>query len=218
MSALKSLICLSVFFCGFSLTSHASADIVDIGLTSGDATGGVINAANDLVTSNPTYDVLEGGNGLTLTLGGTADDPDAEFNGTASAFGINTTGGGDDSDRIEDEFGETISFTFNQDIGLHEVDLENITNDEIITVTIGGDTFSIDNANTSGGDVFDFGDFAVSAGTAISFAVSSETNVSNGFGFQGIVVHVDAVPEPGSLAIVGLGSLFFLGRRRRRQS
>ena len=216
MSLLKSLICLSVFFC---LTSHASADLIDILLESDTGgTGALIDEDNPLVTSNPTFTVAEGGNGLTLTLGGTSDDPDAVFNGAAGSFGINSAGGGEEPTRIEDAFGETISFTFNQDLELHEVEFDNLNNDEIVTAVIGGTSFSIDDTNTPGSDVFDFGDFAVAAGTAISFSVSAPSGANNGVGFQRIVVHVDAVPEPGSLAILGLGGVCFLGRRRRRQS
>lgn len=214
MNVLKFLICSLVCFFGMPLTSSTLADIVTIDLTSTDGgTGQVIDAANPLVSASPSFTVVESAVPLTVTLAGTGTGPGAFFNGTSGSFGINSDGA-DETARIENALGETISFSFSIDVGLHNADFDNLNNDEVVTVTVGASSFTI--ADGLSGDIFDFGDIPVSAGTPITFSVSS-LEPNNGVGFDAISVHVEPVPEPGSLALLGFGSVLMIARRRRRK-
>ena len=63
----------------------------------------------------------------------------------------------------------------------------------------------------------DVASFAIAAGDQISFVVGSNGNFGGGeTAVQGIIsVQEVAIPEPSSLAILGLGAIGFVVRRRR---
>jgi len=153
---------------------------------------------------------------LNLTLSGTGSDATAVFNATNGSFGINSAGA-DQTARFEDALSETITFTFDQNIELDFAEFDNLNNDEVVTVTAGATTFSIDDANSPGSDIFDFLGTPVAANTPITFSLSS-VDPNNGVGIQTLTIHVEdpnVIPEPSSLAVLGLAGLVAIRRRRR---
>jgi len=141
------------------------------------------------------------------------------FNVTASAFGINADGGGDDTDTFDAGGGtESMTFSFNINGTFVAADFNLITGSGLPTEDIGNLSFSLGglstnfhNANTDGSDVF-LVNQAFSVGEEITIAHVD----GNGFGLETITI--DVVPEPTSVALLGMGavSLCIFGRRRVR--
>ena len=148
--------------------------------------------------------------GLSTTM--TVEASGGTLNSNSGDFGVNAPGSGDTTDVIED--GEAIDLTFDSDIELNSIDFGGIGSDlaDGATLTIG--TFTIDlftnvsgfNGNT---DVYTPAThIAITAGTPINLQVASSTA-----DFDLETIDISVVPEPGSVALLGLGGLLMLRRR-----
>ena len=109
--------------------------------------------------------------------------------------------------------GEGFIFSFDQDVIFTSIELESI---------VATDTFSvlIDNANVltaTGDDQFldslgGLDGLTIAAGSEITFLAGGDLATSS---FRIETFEVDIVPEPSSSALIGLGGLMMLARRRR---
>ena len=197
------------FLCGVALTlvvgGLANAEIVPIDFTtsfnSPATTGDLLDNQFSLGDAPETFDVVEDTTlGLTITIESITSNSTtgASIEAANASFGI--TGGSFSSagdTQLNAAGDESITFSFNQDVvfvsaffssftSADEIDFGGVTITEALSTD---DVFSFTGANS----------LALAANTPITI----EADASN-FGLATITVDVAAVPEPSSLALLGL--------------
>ncbi len=161
--------------------------------------------------------------GLTITTLGASSDPNAVVNGTLNnGIGVNSDvntnmeADSEEPDQVEVAFAESLTFTFNQDVTITEVEFFGLDSDPMAaeSVSFGGQTLLGEDG--AGSDVFTF------TAPGLFFAANDPIVFSeisgNGVGLETFTIITDAegIPEPGSLAMLGMGSCLMIARRRRR--
>ena len=228
--------CLSLLVVfGLALCTSASADVVTFVLDS-DANGTDIDGAGagGFLTGTPA---VTGGITTTLTTSSvtalefdgmgmlTGNTVAAETNATASNFGINnpsinntdfnTATGAGTSESSNINFGESFTFSFDQDVTFNSIDFASIGgNGESADFTINGITTSF--LDGAANDTFadPFNGLLITAGTAIT-VTGGGSQADTNFRIDVIEVHVATVPEPSSaLALLSLVGLVACKRRR----
>ena len=221
-----------------AFASVANADIVNIDLTSDGPDGTILDANQTLADGIDAFNPANAEAdfpGLTLAIDGTTTAASGSFNGTPGTFGINSAGGGDDSQRLDGDLSETLIFTFNQDVLITLIDFTSFGADSTAVITDSeGTVFNLTGAqnveefgrDVNGNGAIDNANPIVAlAGVGVSIAAGSATPIpvdgrtSPDFGLEDIQIHVVvpdvAVPEPGSLAVLGLlGGVAAIRRRR----
>ena len=174
-------------------------------------TNGANGAAFDF--NSPTGSFTDTASSLIANFSAVVAGNTGDLNATTSSFGINATGVGDDSDGLDAANGaESIVITFGGPVSatLTEVDLGVFTaaGADAGTIDIGGVSTALASTNTRVIPVHSelVGNTLTITGTA-----------GNGFSLDSLTFHVKPVPEPGSLAMLGLGSVLMMARRRRRR-
>ena len=218
-------LCLSLlavaWFVGLSVASAST--IFDFSPGSGNfpftAPGGFVDSGQ------PSFNQTESGITLTATAAGgngnigVANNPNA----APTTVGIGVAGGGGAALQAN---GESITVTFDTNVLLEEIVLDGHAPPEQAGVALPGFAFSLQQASTINGsapagtsfsgaggatvdDTVTFGTpFALSSGQTIVF-----TNTTSG-GYFVRSITVGVVPEPASLALLGLGGLALLATRR----
>ena len=186
---------------GITLNVSATAQEFD---ASGALTGNVVtgltfvDAANGIGVDNPTIN-------------------DADFE-------IFTAPATDDTESEFISAGESLVLSFDQAVIVNAFNFFGVGGSEIITVTVSGETdpFSFGSSGGSDNNPDPFGvGFELAAGETITFGdvVRDEDDVVARYSLETISVTAvpgaAAVPEPTSLAVLSLGGLAILSRRRR---
>ena len=155
--------------------------------------------------------------GFMLTTLGASSDPMATINGTLNnGLGINSDvnsnpmATSEEPAQLDAQFNESLTFTFNQDVTLVDVEFFGISNDAGLGESLSFAGMTLLGSDLGASDTFSFApNFTVAANTPIVF----EELVGNGVAIESLTI---TVPEPGSLAMLGLGSGLMMLRRRRR--
>ena len=168
------------------------------------------------IDGSDTFDVTKGGLTVTLKAIGGA------LNRTGSGFGINASGGSDDSDQIDDGSGvtESVTIMFDQIVTFDQLVLSSFTPSETASLTIAsGSPIPM---NGTAKDIYNFStDNTVLIGQSVMLAFST----GNGFSFDEFTVTLaesTAVPEPATIILFGIGLAglggCFLRERLKRQA
>jgi len=185
------------------MSSISSAAIVRLDNTGSPGLGDNLHgiAVGDTPTTVAVPEIL----GLTITIHSLG--PDGSLNATATSLGIN--GATDtDTDAFESAFGQFATFSFSQTVSISQLDFTNFENTGEV-FNFGGVAIIYDDLSNATTDVYDFGvPLEISANTQFTIQATS--------GRIGIeAMTLATVPEPSSIALLGLGGLATLLRRRR---
>lgn len=155
--------------------------------------------------------------GVTITTIGSSVDPNAVVNGTTNnGIGINSDvnffdppAANEEAAQLDSAFDESLTFTFNQDVTITEVEFFSLSDDPLLaeSVSFAGQTLlGVDGAAS---DVFTFspGLFIPANDPIVFFEISG-----NGTALETFTI---VVPEPSSLAMLGISGCLMFARRRR---
>jgi len=121
-------------------------------------------------------------------------------------------GGGTESSDFNT--GEGIVFSFDQDVMFTSIELESVVASDIFRVLVDGtQILEVTGDDSFIDDLGDLGSTVITAGSQITFEADGPVATSS-FRIETFEVDVIAVPEPSSLALLGLGSLVMFKRRR----
>lgn len=208
---------------GVTLAASLTPDATDITNSATGPTGGTVNIIEIGGTANGAAIMISDGQYLFTTnfenngsgggaRGSSADDTDGA-DGIISVFlGDAVAGESAEVWASFDASADVVRFGLNGT--LNEVALTNVADNWNWS---GNDTLSIadiDPTNGSRGGLFDIGDYA-SAPFPDNFAAAASSTLSGSFTLGQYFNDVSAVPEPASLALVGLGGLCLIARRKK---
>ncbi|MBK1830271.1 PEP-CTERM sorting domain-containing protein [Verrucomicrobiaceae bacterium R5-34] len=134
----------------------------------------------------------------------------------ANALGVNsaTTPLNAGNDARDFDPGEAWIFSFDQDVELTLLNVSSL--DTVTELTISSSAFSdLVFVDGTANDDFDLLNTFVAAGTEITIMNTSvDSTVDDSHDFRITELHVNTVPEPSSTALLGLGGLALIMRRR----
>ena len=200
----------------------ANADLIPFDLLD---PSGVAGTAGEALESTGSVTI----GGVTINVGAASSitgSTGADFSANASTAGINTGGvtGGDGASELD--LGETLTFTFtfgSETVSLNEIDFSGVGGNagagvsagDAALVNVAGSSFSLFTGVTdfSGGTDTFSPDGGITLASGDTIVISAEETIV----IQGITLHVKpaTVPEPSSLAVLGIGCVAGLMRRRR---
>jgi len=183
----------------FGIADLSGLGTLSSGVWSGSATG-----------SGYTWGLPTGGTGAT----GTATTEISGHNGTGSVISWNggaystTRVSGGNNNNTQDATADTYAFSL--EYTLVSANVMNITGS---FVGAGGDYTESVNYNDNGGNG---GSVATKTFNSVDFFVSNSGTTATGFNFSNVSIQALSVPEPASMALLGLGALVgtFMARRR----
>lgn len=171
---------------------------------------------NSQVYGGQTLEDLDGLDTMTLSrggitailTGGNADGVNVSLNATSLSFGINSTGLGDDTARLDgDEGDEFITLSFSTAVFFKSFTVSSLGTDDKGSFTFSNGASGVD-FTTLG--TYPTGDVRLNPGETATIAHVA----GNGFTFDSFTVQAVPTPSAGVLALLGLGGLQITRRRR----
>lgn len=212
----------------------ADYDFAGLALTSSDSqANSVADALEDYSTQNGGASNPATNRNILGSVSASVGNPSPGIDGTFQTFGGGSSPVGTIAEAISEDV--YIEFTITPDSGF-EIDYSTVTVDVqkeaggaffYSWLLVDGDSNGWDTGDELAGDSFDtIGSYVTMSMDASSLADittattfrlylgSDGTGAANGINVDNIVVNGTVVPEPASLALVGLGALLIAGRRR----
>lgn len=184
---------------------------------------GLLTSGSDLDTGGSSGTSIV--SGVTLTAEAFLDGvtTDTVFNGAGTSFGINAVGGGDETQRFDNDNGiESMEFSFDTGGTFDTIDLRFIEDSAEAVLTFAGgnsfDLFAGSVTETVGGttEIHTITETFV-AGQKITLAVSGAAASGENFSLESFTVTPSAIPEPSTYALIfgGLALGLVVWKRRR---
>lgn len=215
---------------GLALSAASVAAPIRFDFGNGNVSDDTGVAANVVIANNSALGTeIRTVDGVTITLTGIADPQAGSlWRSTQNGIGIETfeqAGGANVRPRIDGPLGEFINFSFDTDMTINSIRLGNMTpndagGDEVVEIAFvsGDDPFaggSYTYSTSSGGPTGPTDDIPVgvfvTANTVLSFTASVPQN--NGVLWNDMVA--TPIPEPNTIALMGLAAAFAVALRRR---
>lgn len=199
MKKLTTLVGVTTFYAGIVASQAASVRLDNVGTSTGDNL--------DEVSLVPTTVAVAEVPGLTLTVSAiTGNGIGTDLNATTRSFGINSGDSGDDTDAFDATFNESVTFSFNQAVLISQLDL--VTFEDLDVFEFGSTTINFSDLSNTVTDIYDFS-------SPLTLAANEQFILRASSGVVGIEgIELTVVPEPSSIALLGLGGLALILRRR----
>ncbi len=141
------------------------------------------------------------------------------MNGTNVGFGVNASGSGDDTTRLDNDIGiESIVFKFDVAGTFDIIDLRYISSDDEAVLTFeGGASYLLnsDNVISAAADTYSIGASFV-ANQAITLSVSALAASGEDFTIESFTITPASMPEPSAYAVLAGMAMFGTAACRRR--
>ena len=188
----------------FSMTSTLSAASVRLDNTGSPGLG---DHLDEMIATPTTVDVPEI-LGLQMTIHAVVGSgAGTDLNTTSTAFGINSGDAGDVTDRFDSLFSESVTFSFNKDVSISQLDFTSFESGE--SFQFGSETITYSDLTNATTDIFDFS-------SPLLLAAHEQFTLSATSGSIGIeAMDVVAVPEPSVAVMLGFAGVVVLLRRKR---
>ena len=152
------------------------------------------------------------------------DPANSNVNSSGAGLGVNSPTpvvGSENASRFDVDAAESLTFVFNEDVTLISIDLTSFSGEEEFTAA--GVDFANDEATNLAGlptsdssDVFTFAGGGISLPAGTSFSLEAGGPAGSSVGLEALTIDfTPAVPEPSSIALLGLFGLSAVARRRK---
>lgn len=197
---MKNIILTHAYLTLGALSSQAALVRLD---TAGSTTGDNLDGVSTVPTTVTVVEVA----GLTLTVHAiTGNGTGSELSATGESLGIDAGAEGDDRVAFDASFNEAVTFSFNQAVSISQLDFSDFDNGDVFE--FGSTVITFADLTATNSDLYDYS-------SPLLLAANEQFTIRATSGTVGIeTMDLTVVPEPSSTALLGLGGLALILRRR----